>query len=60
MVNKIIDASPIILLGIAFILIGFKIIMPFKKEKADKTYEDFGWLFKYGGIGMLLWGIIIL
>lgn len=48
-----------IILGIIFILIGLKIYKPFKKELQDSIMKKFKPLFLFGGIGLLVWGIII-
>jgi hypothetical protein len=45
-------------LGTIMTLIGFKIYRPFKKEKEDEVYRKFGNLYKFGGIALILWGLI--
>ena len=47
-----------IIAGLIGILIGFKIYKPFKKDKAEKYYNNFGLFFKIGGLCMFIWGII--
>jgi len=47
-----------ILLGTIFILIGFKIYKPFSKEKEEMMYKKYINLYRFGGIGLLIWGII--
>lgn len=47
-----------IVIGIVFMLIGFKIYKPFKKEKAEDIYKKYGDLYRLGGIGMTLFGVI--
>lgn len=43
-----------LLLGLMFILIGFKIYKPFKKESEEEVYRKYGAIFKYGGIIMFV------
>jgi hypothetical protein len=47
-----------ILLGIIFILIGFKIYKPFSKDKEEEMYNKYINLYRFGGIGLLIWGLI--
>lgn len=48
--------------GLILALIGFKIYNPFKgknlPEKEQEWYKKFGTLFKLGGIGLFVWGMI--
>ena len=46
-----------VILGILMILIGFRIYKPFKGEKGEAVYRKFKDLYRYGGIGMLIWGL---
>jgi len=39
-------------------LIGFKVYRPFTKEKEEETYKRFGNLFKYGGIVLVIGGLM--
>lgn len=47
-----------ILLGTVFILIGFKVYKPFSKDKEDEIYRKYINLYRFGGIGILIWGLI--
>lgn len=47
-----------IVIGTIFTLIGFKIYKPFKKEKEEMAYKKYGDLYKYGGIIMVIGGLI--
>lgn len=47
-----------ILLGIIFILIGFKIYKPFAKDREEEIYKKYINLYRFGGIGLLIWGLI--
>jgi len=47
-----------LVLGTIMTLIAFKIYRPFSKEEEDEKYRKFGNLFKYGGIAMIIWGLI--
>ena len=47
-----------IVIGTMCILIGFKIYRPFKKEKEKEIYDKYLNLYRYGGIGILIWGLI--
>ena len=47
-----------ILLGIIFLLIGFKIYRPFKKEKEEAIMKKFKGLYIFGGLGLIAWGMI--
>lgn len=49
-----------IVAGVMGLLIGLKIHKPFKPEKAEKYHIKYGMFFKFGGLGMLFWGIIAL
>jgi hypothetical protein len=46
-----------ILLGTIFILIGFKIYKPFSKDKEEEIYKKHINLYRFGGIGLLIWGL---
>ena len=37
-------------LGLMFMLIGFKLYKPFRKDREEEVYRRFGKVFKYGGI----------
>ncbi|WP_262708657.1 hypothetical protein [Chryseotalea sanaruensis] len=39
-------------------LIGFRVYRPFTKEKEEAMYKKFGNFFKYGGIALIVWGLI--
>jgi len=45
-------------LGTIMVLIGFKVYKPFSKEKEEETYKKFGNLYKFGGIAMIIWGLV--
>ena len=45
-------------LGTVFVLIGFKIYKPFKKDKEEEMNRKFGTFFKVAGIGLIIWGIL--
>lgn len=47
-----------LVLGTIMTLIGFKVYRPFKKEKEEETYRKFGNLYKFGGIALIIWGLI--
>lgn len=47
-----------ILLGIISILIGFKIYKPFAKDREEEIYKKYINLYRFGGIGLLIWGLI--
>ena len=49
-----------IILGIVFILIGFKIYRPFKanKEREKEIYAKYINLYRIGGIGLVIWGLV--
>lgn len=47
-----------LLLGTIFILIGFKLYRPFSKEKEEEMYKKYINLYRFGGIGLLIWGLI--
>jgi hypothetical protein len=47
-----------IVLGTIFILIGFRIYKPFNKEKEEEIYKKYINLYRFGGIGLLIWGLI--
>jgi hypothetical protein len=49
-----------IFLGTLMTLIGFKIYKPFAKEKAEDIFKKYGGLYKYGGLAMLIYGVITL
>lgn len=46
--------------GVFFILLGFRIYKPEQTERWVATYAKWGWLFKYGGIGILFWNVVML
>ncbi|MBI3220747.1 MAG: hypothetical protein HYZ44_14630 [Bacteroidetes bacterium] len=45
-------------IGIIMTLIGFKVYRPFTREKEEEIYKKFGGLYKFGGIGLMIWGLI--
>lgn len=45
-------------LGTIFILIGFKIYKPFNKDKEEEIYKKYINLYRFGGIGLVIWGLI--
>lgn len=47
-----------LLLGLIFILIGFKIYKPFKKDKEEEIYKKYINIFRIGGIGLIFWGLV--
>jgi len=47
-----------IVLGTVFTLIGFKVYRPFKKEKEEEIYRKYTNFFIFGGIGLVIWGLI--
>ena len=47
-----------LILGTIMTLIGFKVYRPFKKDKEEETYKKFGNLYKFGGIALIVWGLI--
>lgn len=47
-----------LLLGIVFILIGFKIYKPFTGDKGAETYRKYKNLYRFGGIGLVIWGLV--
>jgi hypothetical protein len=47
-----------ILLGIIFILIGLEIYKPFKKDKEEEIMRKFKGLYLWGGMGLILWGLV--
>jgi hypothetical protein len=48
-----------ILLGTVFILLGFKIYKPFRKDNAEAMYKKYVNLFRFGGIALLIWGLTL-
>ncbi|GCC50264.1 hypothetical protein SanaruYs_04790 [Chryseotalea sanaruensis] len=47
-----------LVLGSTMTLIGFRVYRPFTKEKEEAMYKKFGNFFKYGGIALIVWGLI--
>jgi len=47
-----------IVLGSIMILIGFEIYKPFKTEKGQRIFNRLKDLYRFGGIGILIWGLI--
>jgi hypothetical protein len=47
-----------LVLGIIAILIGFKIYKPFIKEREEEVYKKYIYLFRIGGFGLVIWGLI--
>jgi hypothetical protein len=47
-----------LLLGTIFILIGFKIYKPFKKDREEEIYKKYINLYRFGGIGLVIWGLV--
>jgi hypothetical protein len=47
-----------IFLGVVFLLIGFKIYRPFKKEKEEAMMKNFKVFYILGGFGLIGWGVI--
>ena len=46
-----------IIFGLFMTLIGFRIYEPTKVFSSEEFHEKYGVLFKFGGLGLLLWGI---
>ncbi|MBS1508048.1 MAG: hypothetical protein JSS79_15515 [Bacteroidetes bacterium] len=46
-----------LILGVIFILIGFKIYKPFSKEREEMNKKNID-LYKIGGIGLVIWGLV--
>jgi hypothetical protein len=46
-----------LVLGITFILIGFKIYRPFKGEEGEQKFQKMKTFYRLGGMG-LIWGLI--
>lgn len=46
-----------VLFGIIMLLTGLEKIKPFRKDK-ELEYRKYNFLFKLGGIGLIIWGII--
>jgi hypothetical protein len=44
-----------LLLGIIFILIGFKLYKPFKGEEGEKKFKKDEPFYHLGGIGLIIW-----
>lgn len=44
------------LVGLYFILIGWRIIRPKQTDTWVATFNEWGWLFRYGGIGIAIVG----
>lgn len=47
-----------LILGTIMTLIGFSVYRPFTKEKEETFHKKFGNFFKYGGIALIIWGLI--
>jgi hypothetical protein len=47
-----------LILGTIFILVGFKIYKPFKGEEGEKKFQKMKALYRFGGIGLVIWGLI--
>ena len=47
-----------VILGTVFILIGFRIYKPFKKEKAEEMNKKYGTFYKLAGVGLIIWGLV--
>ena len=47
-----------LILGTIMTLIGFKVYRPFRKDKEEEIYKKFGNLYKFGGIALIVWGLI--
>ena len=45
-------------LGTICILIGFKIYKPFKGEEDEKKFQKMKTFYRFGGIGLVIWGLI--
>jgi hypothetical protein len=47
-----------IFLGVVFLLIGFKIYRPFKKDKEEAMMKKFKAFYILGGFGLIAWGLV--
>ncbi len=46
------------LVGIFFLLIGWRVIKPKQTQTWLDSYAKWSWLYKYGGVAMVMWGVL--